>query len=113
MALRLNFWTLRDSAGVFGASMPACPNRNVNAPQNSSAASRSGTVQIGSSQQSHVPKLPTRIGGFWILDAANMDEVVAWGRKAIGACRVSVEVPEFLAMPTDYRNSNFRTRRRK
>jgi hypothetical protein len=39
------------------------------------------------------------IGGFWILDAANMDEAVAWGRKAVVACRTSVEVREFLAMP--------------
>jgi len=39
--------------------------------------------------------------GFWILDAANMDEAVAWGRKAGGACRESVEVREFLAMPTE------------
>ena len=41
------------------------------------------------------------IGGFWILDAANMDEAVAWGRKAVIACRASVEVREFLAMPTE------------
>ena len=41
------------------------------------------------------------IGGFWILDAANMDEAVAWGRKAVAACRASVEVREFLAMPTE------------
>ena len=41
------------------------------------------------------------IGGFWILDAANMDEAVAWGRKAVVACRASVEVREFLAMPTE------------
>ena len=40
------------------------------------------------------------IGGFWILDAANMDEAVAWGRKAVAACRAPVEVREFLAMPT-------------
>jgi hypothetical protein len=48
------------------------------------------------------PYLETKehIGGFWILDAANMDEAVAWGRKAIVACRVSVEVREFLEMPT-------------
>jgi hypothetical protein len=36
------------------------------------------------------------IGGFWILDAANMDEAVAWGRKAVIACRVPVEVRAFL-----------------
>lgn len=41
------------------------------------------------------------IGGFWILDAANMDEAVAWERKAVVACRASVEVREFLAMPTE------------
>jgi len=40
------------------------------------------------------------IGGFWILDAANMDEAMAWGRKAVVACRASVEVRQFLAMPT-------------
>jgi hypothetical protein len=34
-------------------------------------------------------------------DAANMDEAVAWGRKAVVACRASVEVREFLAMPTE------------
>jgi hypothetical protein len=41
------------------------------------------------------------IGGFWILDAANMDEALAWGRKAVVACRAPVEVREFLAMPTE------------
>jgi hypothetical protein len=40
-------------------------------------------------------------GGFWILDAANMDEAVAWGRKAVVACCAPVEVREFLAMPTE------------
>lgn len=41
------------------------------------------------------------IGGFWILDAANMDEALAWGSKAVVACRAPVEVREFLAMPTE------------
>ena len=49
------------------------------------------------------PYLETKehIGGFWILDAANMDEAVEWGRKAVVACRASVEVREFHAMPTE------------
>jgi hypothetical protein len=49
------------------------------------------------------PYLETKehIGGFWILDAANVDVAVAWGRKAVVACRASVEVREFLAMPTE------------
>ena len=41
------------------------------------------------------------IGRFWILDASNMDEAVAWGRKAVVAWRASVEAREFLAMPTE------------
>ncbi len=36
------------------------------------------------------------IGGFWILECADMDEAVAWGRKAVIACRVPVEVRAFL-----------------
>jgi hypothetical protein len=49
------------------------------------------------------PYLETKehIGGFWILNAANMDEAVEWGRKAVAACRASVEVREFLARPTE------------
>lgn len=49
------------------------------------------------------PYLETKehIGGFWILNAASMDEAVAWGRKAVVACRASVEVREFLAMPRE------------
>ncbi len=49
------------------------------------------------------PYLETKehIGGFWILEAASLDEAVAWGRKAVIACRASVEVRQFLAMPTE------------
>ena len=36
------------------------------------------------------------IGGFWILEAADMDEAVAWGRKAVVACRAPVEVRAFV-----------------
>ncbi|MGI8772761.1 MAG: YciI family protein [Acidobacteriaceae bacterium] len=36
------------------------------------------------------------VGGFWILEAADMDEALAWGRKAVKACRAPVEVREFL-----------------
>jgi hypothetical protein len=37
------------------------------------------------------------IGGFWILEAANLDEALEWGRKAVAACRASVEVRPILA----------------
>src|SRR5689334_998618 len=36
------------------------------------------------------------IGGFWILECADMDEALAWGREAAVACRVPVEVRAFL-----------------
>jgi len=38
------------------------------------------------------------IGGFWILECAGMDEALEWGRKAVVACRVPVEVRAFLRM---------------
>jgi hypothetical protein len=44
------------------------------------------------------PYLETKehIGGFWILKAANLDEALEWGRKAVVACRAPVEVREFF-----------------
>jgi len=43
------------------------------------------------------PYLETKeyVGGFWILECADMDEALAWGRKAVVACRVPVEVRAF------------------
>ncbi|MGA7378304.1 MAG: YciI family protein [Candidatus Sulfotelmatobacter sp.] len=47
------------------------------------------------------PYLETKehIGGFWILKAADLDEALAWGRKAAVACRAPVEVRELLFSP--------------
>ena len=44
------------------------------------------------------PYLETKehVGGFWILECADMHEALAWGRKAVVACRVPVEVRAFL-----------------
>ena len=39
------------------------------------------------------------IGGFWILEAADMDEALAWARKGGVACRAPVEVREMLFNP--------------
>ena len=41
------------------------------------------------------------VGGFWILNCANMDEALAWGKKAVTACRTPVEVRAFLEMPSE------------
>lgn len=39
------------------------------------------------------------VGGFWILEVADLDEALAWGRKAVVACRTPVEVRPFAEMP--------------
>jgi hypothetical protein len=35
------------------------------------------------------------IGGFWVLEVAGLDEALAWGQKAVIACRAPVEVRAF------------------
>ena len=39
------------------------------------------------------------MGGFWILEAANMNEALAWAKKAAIACDVAGEVRELLFYP--------------
>lgn len=43
------------------------------------------------------PYLETKehVGGFWVLECAHMDDALEWGRKAVIACRVPVEVRPF------------------
>ncbi len=38
------------------------------------------------------------VGGLWVLEAANLDEALAWGRKAAVACRAPVEVRPLHSM---------------
>jgi hypothetical protein len=40
-------------------------------------------------------KTDEHIGGFWVLEATDLDEALAWGRKAAVACRAPVEVRAF------------------
>jgi len=49
------------------------------------------------------PYLETKehIGGFWVVEAANPDEALAWGRKAAVACRAPIEVRPFARPPVD------------
>lgn len=35
------------------------------------------------------------VGGFWVLDVANEEEALEWGRRAALACRAPVEVRPF------------------
>jgi hypothetical protein len=43
------------------------------------------------------PYLQTRehVGGFWVLEAADLGAALAWGHKATLACRAPVEVRPF------------------
>jgi len=35
------------------------------------------------------------VGGFWVLEARDLDEALVWGQKAAFACRAPVEVRRF------------------
>src|SRR4029079_11471989 len=39
------------------------------------------------------------MGGFWILEAANLDEALAWAKKAAIACDIPREGGELLFYP--------------
>jgi hypothetical protein len=47
------------------------------------------------------PYLETKehIGGFTIVETADLEEALAWARKAAKACRAAVEVREIFFMP--------------
>jgi hypothetical protein len=38
------------------------------------------------------------IGGFWVLEATDMNEALEWGRKAVVACRAPIEVRQFHSL---------------
>jgi hypothetical protein len=39
------------------------------------------------------------IGGFWIIRAADLDDALAWARKATVACRLPIEVRPMIDVP--------------
>jgi hypothetical protein len=47
------------------------------------------------------PYLETKgnIGGFLILEAADMDEALAWARKGADSCRAPVEMRQLFFKP--------------
>lgn len=54
------------------------------------------------------PYLETKehVGGFWILDVADLDEALEWGRKAVQACRTPVEVRPFYGTRSEAHAAN-------
>lgn len=55
------------------------------------------TLPDGQTQITDGPYLETKehVAGFWVLEAAGMDEALEWGRKAAVACRAPIEVRQF------------------
>jgi hypothetical protein len=52
-----------------------------------------GTVRVTDGPYTETKE---HMGGFWILEAADMDEAMAWARKGAVACRASGEVRELF-----------------
>ncbi|HZP03568.1 MAG TPA: YciI family protein [Terracidiphilus sp.] len=46
------------------------------------------------------------MGGFWILECANIDEALAWAKKAAIICNVPGEVRELLFFPAPEQGSS-------
>jgi hypothetical protein len=42
-----------------------------------------------------------QIGGFWVIDAPDLDAALAWAKKGARACANPVEVRPFQAMPEE------------
>lgn len=40
-------------------------------------------------------KTNEHVGGFWVLEVADLNQALKWGRKAAVACRAPVEVRQF------------------
>ena len=55
-----------------------------------------GTVRVTDGPYTETKE---HMGGFWILEAANMDEALAWARKAAISCDAVGEVRELLFYP--------------
>jgi hypothetical protein len=45
------------------------------------------------------PESKEQLGGFWVIEAADLDAALAWARKATVACAAPVEVRPFQDEP--------------
>jgi len=83
----LNHEMLAAGAWIFaGGLQPAKSAKSLR-------AQRDGTVLVTDGPYTETKE---HVGGFWLLEAADLDEALAWGRKAAIACRAPVEVRQFL-----------------
>jgi len=54
--------------------------------------SSNGEIAVTSGPLHHGPE---QVDGFWVIEACDQQEALAWGFKAASACRASIEVREF------------------
>jgi hypothetical protein len=66
------------------------------APIKSAKAIRISTDRVPSVTDGPYLESKEFVGGFWVLEAATLDDALEWGRKAAVACRAAVEVRAFL-----------------
>ena len=45
------------------------------------------------------PETKEQLGGFWVIEAADLDAALAWAAKATTACRAPIEVRPFQDEP--------------
>jgi hypothetical protein len=64
---------------------------------------QSGKVQVTDGPFTEAKE---HIGGFWILEAPNMDEALTWAKKGAKACRSNTEVRELLFNPAPDTTTN-------
>jgi len=78
-----------------GARKFAC---GIAPPANAKTLRRqpSGTVLVTDGPYTETKE---HMGGFWILEAANLDEALAWAKRAAIACDFPGEVRELLFYP--------------
>src|SRR4026209_2132619 len=70
----------------------------ISAPSNAKTVRKQsdGTVLVTDGPYTETKE---HMGGFWILEAANMDEALAWARKGAITCDAAGEVRELLFFP--------------
>ena len=70
-------------------------------PLHGADAATTVRVRDGQTQITDGPFAETKeqLGGFWIIDVADLDAAVEWARKATVACAAPVEVRPFQEMP--------------
>jgi hypothetical protein len=73
---------------VSGSLLAACSRKAARGP----AVAARGKVLITDGPDAGTKE---HIGGLLVLEAADLDAALAWGRKAAGACRAPVEVRPF------------------